>query len=56
MWRNKKFLIIGVLAAVALAMLGGVAIVQADDESTTTAQDIETSLMEKVASIYQARL
>lgn len=55
MWQNKTFLTIGVLTAVTLtAILGGVAIAQADDESSTTTQCNETSLMEKVASIYES--
>ena len=55
MWRNKKIIIIEVLVVVMLvATLGTVAIARADDENTNQGQKNTTSLMEKVAEIYQA--
>jgi hypothetical protein len=59
MWRSKKFIITGVLVIIVLAAaLGGVAIAQANDETTTTTtaktDDIKSTLLDKVASIYQA--
>jgi competence protein ComGC len=55
MWRNKKLIIVEVLVAVMLvAMLGGIAVVRANDENTNQGKNNMTSLMEKVAEIYQA--
>jgi hypothetical protein len=53
MWRNKKLILIEVLVVVMLiATVGIVAVARADDENTN--QDHTSSLMEKVAEIYQA--
>ncbi|OGO19046.1 MAG: hypothetical protein A2Z15_06945 [Chloroflexi bacterium RBG_16_50_11] len=55
MWRSKKFILTAVLTLAALvAILGGVAIAQADDESAGTVEDNQSTLIEKVAEIYQA--
>ena len=55
MWRNKKLIIIEVLVVVMLgAMLGGIAVVRANDENTNQDQNNTNSLMGKVAAIYQA--
>jgi hypothetical protein len=58
-WRSKKFIIISVLVVLVLGgTLGGVAIAQADDQSTTTptptATDNVSSFLQKVADIYKA--
>ena len=57
MRQSKKFLLIGTLCVVLVAgVLGGVAIVNADDEGTPTAAPPamnQTNLMEKVAEIYE---
>jgi hypothetical protein len=55
MWRSKKFIIIAVLTVVVLgATLGGVAIAGADDENASqTTTSPFTTLLEKVAAIYQ---
>ena len=55
MWRNKKIILLEVLAVVVLvAALGVAAVAQADDEDANQVQNNTTSLMEKVAEIYQA--
>ena len=55
MWRNKKLILIGVLAVVALVTsLGIAAVAHADDEDTLPVQNTTTSLIEKVAAIYEA--
>jgi hypothetical protein len=61
MWRSKKFIIIAVLVVLVLGgTLGGVAIAQADDQSTTTptptatATDTVSSFLQKVAEMYEA--
>jgi len=54
MWRSKKFIIIAVLTVVVLAgTLGGVAIASADDENTDQTTNPFTTLLDKVATIYQ---
>jgi hypothetical protein len=54
MWRSKKFILIGLLIVIVLgSTLGGIAIAQANDESTNQTQTTETTLMQKVASIYE---
>jgi len=55
MWRSKKFIIIAVLTVLVLgAVLGGVAVAQADDEDTGTSQTANVStFLDKVAEIYQ---
>ncbi|MBN1160810.1 MAG: DUF2680 domain-containing protein [Dehalococcoidales bacterium] len=55
MWQNKKLIIIEVLVVVLLvATLGIVAVARADDENTEQNQTCTSSLMEKVAEIYEA--
>jgi len=55
MWRNKKIILLEVLAVVVLvAALGVAAVAQADDEDANQVQNNTTSLMEQVAEIYQA--
>jgi hypothetical protein len=55
MWRNKKLIIIEVLVVVMLVATAGlVAVVQADDENAEQDQNSASSLMEKVAEIYEA--
>ena len=54
MRRSKKFILIGLLAAVVLVgTLGGIAIAQADDENTNQLETQEANLMEKIATIYE---
>ena len=54
MWRSKKFIIIAVMTVVVLgATLGGVAIASADDENGSQTTNPFTTLLEKVAAIYQ---
>jgi hypothetical protein len=54
MWRSKKFILIGLLTVVVLAgMLGGIAAAQANDDNSTKALANNTTLLEKVAEIYQ---
>ena len=53
MWRSKKFIIIAVLAVVALAgSIGGVVLAQTGDEDNSP-QAQQQALMEKVCAIYQ---
>jgi hypothetical protein len=54
MWRSKKFIFI-VLAAVLLVggTIGGVAIAQADDQTSSANQTGKTALLDKVAEIYE---
>ena len=53
MWRSKKFIITVVLVTVVLGgIIGGYAVAQADDESTLPPEG-GTSLLEKVAEIYE---
>ena len=55
MWRNKKLIIFEVLAVVVLvASLGIAAAARADDENNNEVENNTTSLMEKVAEIYEA--
>jgi len=55
MWRNKKIIVIEILVVVMLvAALGIAAVAHADDEDTNQVQNNTTSLIEKVAEIYQA--
>lgn len=56
MGRKKKFIIVGLLVLVVLGgTLGGIAIAQANDQSTnqTNATSQLSTLLDKVASIYQ---
>lgn len=54
MWRSKKFIIIAVLTVLVLGVaLGGVAMAQADDEDTPPQAANGSSLLEKVAEIYE---
>ncbi len=54
MRRTRKFILIGLLVAVVIgATLGGIAIAQADDDSDNQTSTRVTTLMEKVASIYE---
>jgi uncharacterized protein HemX len=58
MWRSKKFIIIAILTVLVLgAILGGYAVAQANDQ-TTSQSDNQTpnnfsTLLDKVAAIYQ---
>ena len=53
MWRSKKFIIIAVLAAVALVgSIGGVVLAQAEDEDNSP-QAQQEALLDKVCAIYQ---
>jgi hypothetical protein len=54
MWRSKKFIIIALLTIVVLGgTLGGVAMAQTDEQSDSQPQAGSTSLLDKVAEIYQ---
>ena len=54
MWRSKKFIITAIITVVALAaILGGYAVANADDQNTNPAPNAFSSLLDKVASIYQ---
>jgi hypothetical protein len=55
MWRNKKWLIIGLLVLIVLGgTLGGIAIAQANTTNSGTANTTAlNTLMEKIATIYQ---
>jgi hypothetical protein len=56
MGRKKKFMIVGLLVLVVLGgTLGGIAIAQADDQTTnqTNTTSRLSTLLDKVASIYQ---
>jgi hypothetical protein len=53
MWRSKKFIIIAVVAAVALAgSIGGVVLAQTGDEGNSP-QAQQQALLDKVCAIYQ---
>jgi hypothetical protein len=55
MWRNKKLILIEVLVVVLLiATVGIVAVARADEENTAQDQNGTSSLMQKVAEIYEA--
>lgn len=59
MRQSKKFLIIGVLVvALLVGVLGSVAAARANDDiantTNTTSDNLTTTLMEKIATIYQA--
>jgi hypothetical protein len=54
MWRNKKIILIEILTVVVLVgTLGGIAVAKANDENSTKALANNTTLLEKVAEIYQ---
>jgi hypothetical protein len=53
MWRSKKFIIIAVVAAVALAgSIGGVVLAQTEDENNNPEAQ-QQALLDKVCAIYQ---
>ena len=54
MWRRKKFIFTALLTVVVLGgILGGFAVAHADDEDTSQPQTGSTSLLDKVAEIYE---
>lgn len=56
MWRNKKFILIGLLTLVVLGgTLGGIAIAQANTQGNSQTDNTSqlSTLLDKVASIYQ---
>jgi hypothetical protein len=55
MWKRNKIFISGIVLMVVLAgTLGGVAVAQANDSNTNPPQSSNNTLLEKVATIYQA--
>lgn len=56
MWRSKKFILTVLLTVVVLGgILGGVAVARADDENTNPTPTGSTSLLDKVAEIYEQK-
>ena len=54
MWRRKRFIIIAILTVVMLgAILGGYAVAQADDETANQTPNGFSTMLDKVAAIYQ---
>jgi hypothetical protein len=54
MWKSKKFIFISLLVVLVVGgTLGGVAIAQADDQSSSANQTGKTALLDKVAEIYE---
>jgi hypothetical protein len=54
MWKNKKFIIIAILVVLVVGgSLGGIAIAQADDQSSSANETAVSSFMSKVAEIYE---
>ncbi len=54
MWKSKKFIVTVVLTVIVLGgILGGFAVAQADDQESSQPQAAGTSLLKKVAEIYE---
>jgi hypothetical protein len=53
MWKSKKFIFIAILVVLVVGgTLGGVAIAQADDQSSSANQTAASTFLDKVAEIY----
>jgi len=55
MWRKKKFVVALVLAAVAVASIGGVVLAQSGDGDENLPQARHAALLERVCTIYEAK-
>jgi hypothetical protein len=54
MWKSKKFIFIAILVVLVVGgTLGGVAIAQADDQSSSANQTAASTFLDKVAEIYE---
>jgi hypothetical protein len=54
MWKSKKFILIALLVVLVVGgSLGGIAIAQADDQSSSANQTGKADLLDKVAEIYE---